>query len=107
PHFREDDVPGAQRHDRQDDESGLRDEVALCPERLQSVRILYDCGGLIFHRFLKDQLVSWKRTLNWKQLSTGLPSSVPGLKRAPRDAHLTAASSRRGCPELLVTVGVP
>src|SRR6267142_4489776 len=39
------DVPGADRHDDQDDERAARDEVALLPERLDAVRVLDHLGA--------------------------------------------------------------
>src|SRR6266513_1035697 len=72
PELREHDVPRGQRHDQQQNQHGAGDDIAGCPERGETVRVIGGCGGLVFHGFprktaprggswITDYLVNWKR----------------------------------------------
>src|SRR5690349_10845120 len=54
PELREDDVPGHGGHDQQDDQSAASNEVTLCPERLDAIRIfnLDGVSSSVLHDFL-------------------------------------------------------
>ena len=52
PDLHEQDVPGGERHDHENDQRALGDEVSLRPKGTETVGIVNNGGGLVFHRFL-------------------------------------------------------
>jgi hypothetical protein len=61
PQLREHDVPGEQGHQHEHDQGAASDEVALRPERLETVGIIYYFGGcFVFHDFLVCTKGAWR-----------------------------------------------
>src|SRR6266850_850952 len=100
------DVPGADRHDDQDDERAARDEVALLPERLDAVRVLDHLGarGVTRRLRLRGHHHARRRTrrrrgrrvlLGVRQQSARLAAEQPGTEDAFQLVHNTPGYSSR------------
>ena len=90
----DDDVPAAHRHDHEDAERGLGDEVAALPQRFEAVGVVDDLGLLAgrgaVRRARRRRRLRRRRPVSWpmSQASPWAP-----LAAAPRAAGASTASA--------------